>query len=269
MSKRRYFKEGGGTIDISAAKIGISKWDWVFVDGDNKEEAIKVMKENGFDVLPIRNTDSSFTHYYSTAEWGNFEHLNKLRIKDAPSIYYKTSFRDLVRRFREEDKFFYFLVDSSEVLGLVSFVNLNSLMVYNYLFRVIADIESSLFNLFRQELDEEKVIQRFENSSDKTLNKLAKEYKEEVDENQNNDFFQTLYFSNIEFLLKEFVGQLPPNKKKLARFAKNFNGENGAYCKIRNKVMHTTRRLLSDMESIDRIDKLLTDYDKIIEIVEG
>ena len=140
-------------IEVSASQIGISKWNWISIKSNDETQALSLMKTNRFDVLPIENEDGTVTSFFSTQEWNKYDSLNKSRIKDAATIYYRLSLKDLVRKFKEEERHFYFMTDYNEVLGLVSFVNLNCQLVYNYLFFIIADIERSVSEILKKYID--------------------------------------------------------------------------------------------------------------------
>jgi hypothetical protein len=90
-------------IMLNASQIGISKWRWDFVNAVcNKEAAMSIMKEKKYDVLPIINEDSKFSSFYSTWSWGEYNELNRNQIDSSRRIYYKMSFRDLVKKFAEK-----------------------------------------------------------------------------------------------------------------------------------------------------------------------
>ena len=262
-NKFRYYP----SIDVIASQIGISKWNWVDIKEHNEEKAKAIMRENRFDVLPITEKDKTVNYYYSTQEWNNYESLNKLPIDNAPKIYYQMSLRDLIRKFnKERNHYYYFLTDENEVLGLVSYVNLNSQLVYNYLFQVLSDIERSILNFLKNYISQEEIIREFSNSDNKHLIELVKMFEEAIAYNSDSDIFQHLYLQDIGILLKKFENKLPNDKKKLLSFRKKFSPEN-TYTILRNKVMHPVRPILTEPNTISKINELLDDYEIITTLV--
>lgn len=254
-------------IEVSASQIGISKWNWTSIKSNDEAQALSQMKSNRFDVLPIENEDGTVTSFFSTQEWNVYDSLNKSRIKDASTIYYRVSLKDLVRKFKEEERHFYFLTDYKDILGLVSYVNLNCQLVYNYLFFVIADIERSVSGLLKENVDQADILSNFKESQDKHLTELYASFQSSIESNNDSDIFQHMYLQTIGITLKKFNSRLPGDCKKLNKYSSKF-GTEGVYNLVRRKVMHPVRPILSDKESINQIDELLTDYVEIKAIIE-
>ena len=256
-------------ISISASQIGISKWNWIYHDfNKTEEEALSIMKNNRFDVLPILESDGTYKNYYCTQEWNNYNNLNKLKIRDTSTIYYRLSFRDLIKKFKNDDKYYYFLTNYEEILGLVSYVNLNCQLVYNYLFYIISDIEKSISQILQENIPLNILIEEFSKSTDKHIVELLENYCKSKNENSDTNIFQQMYLQTLGITIHKFHNTLPDNFKKLNKFSKKFNS-NGLYTEIRNKIMHPVRPILSNHESINKIDELLNDYDEIKQIIES
>ena len=255
------------TVEVSASQIGISRWNWVSTNSFDQEKAIKIMKAKRFDVLPIENEDGSITSYFATQEWNVYDNLNKIKIQDAQTIYYRLSLKDLVRKFKNDERHYYFLTDYEQILGLVSFVNLNCQLVYNYLFFIIADIERSVSGLLKRYVAQEKILIEFEKSEDNHLNELSTAFRQSVDTNNDSDIFQYMYLQTLGIMVKKILSKLPDEYKRLGKYSSKF-GSQGVYNLIRQKVMHPVRPILSDTKSIYQIDELLTDYNEIRNITE-
>ena len=254
------------SIDVTAAQIGINKWNWVTINNENEEGAVKIMKSNRWDVLPIKNKNNTFTKYFSTREWNNYEKLNLNKIRISQTIYYRLSLRDLIRKFYKEGKHYYFLSDYDQILGLVSLVNINCQMVYNYLYHVIADIERSIAGLLKQYVHQEDILKVFSNSSNKQLLNVKNAFEKDLQKNKDNSIFDYMYLSTISITLKKFIDKLPNNKRALGEFCQKFNA-NGKYNLIRNKIMHPVKSILDDKPTLADLDELLTDYTIIKEII--
>ena len=266
MDIRKHF-EYNPAIDVTAAHIGINKWDWETIDSENEEEALKIMKANRWDVLPIKNEDNTFTKYFSTREWNNYEKLNLNIIQESQKIYYRSSLRDLIRMFNKEHRHYYFLTDYNQILGLVSFVNINCQMVYNYLFQVISDIERSIAKLLEENIPQDDILLEFSNSSDKHLKKIKKKFDEAIQKNRDNTIFEHMYLQTLGITLKKFLNRLPDNKKKLWKFSSKFGSE-GIYNTIRQTIAHPVRPILNDKSTLAKLDELLADYIEIKKIIK-
>ncbi|MDT8415541.1 MAG: hypothetical protein RQ735_09205 [Flavobacteriaceae bacterium] len=196
-------------IEVSASQIGISKWNWITTDSANEEKAKIIMKKNRFDVLPIEDENGNVNSYFSTQEWNIYDSLNRNKIKDTQTIYYRLSLKDLVKKFRKKGRHYYFLTDNEEILGLVSYVNLNCQLVYNYLFFVIADIERSVSEILKKHISQDKILTEFENATDNHLQELLKTFKENIKTNHDIDIFQHMYLQTVGITLKKFIIDLP------------------------------------------------------------
>lgn len=255
-------------VEVSASQIGISKWDWISTKSRDERLAVEIMKINRFDVLPIENEDGTFNSYFSTREWNVYSSLNKNKINDAQTIYYRLSLRDLIKKFKKDERHYYFLTDYDQILGLVSYVNLNCQLVYNYLFFIIADIERSVSGILKKYVCQEKILSEFKKSDDRHLLDLSNIFQKDIDENNDSDIFQRMYLQTIGITLKKFISELPNEYKPLNKYSSKF-GTEGVYNLVRKKVMHPVRPILSDDESINQIDELLNDYIEIKNIAES
>ncbi len=255
-------------VEVSASQIGISRWDWISTKSTDEKLAIEIMQNKRFDVLPIENEDGTYSSYFSTQEWNVYSSLNKTKINEAQTIYYRLSLKDLIRKFKNEDRHYYFLTDYDQILGLVSYVNLNCQLVYNYLFFILADIERSVSEILKKYVSQDEILTEFKNSDDKHLSELSKSFEKNIDENNDSDIFQHLYLQTVGIALKKFVNKLPSEYKPLNKYSSKF-GSQGVYNLVRQKVMHPVRPILSDKKSINEIDELLNDYIEIKSIVES
>jgi len=249
-------------LDVTVAQIGVSKWNWIYTENDNEEAAKQIMQENRFDVLPIKNNSGIFIEYYSTQKFNDYSSLNRLKIKDENTIYYRLSLKDLVRKFHETEDLFFFLTDYDEILGLVSYVNLNCHLVYNYLFSIISNMERQVSNLLKLHLDSTELIKQFVQSGNDEIHQLAIRFLEKEVNNHDLDFFEHLYLSSLSFVIKKNINKLPEDLRILGSYSKKF-GVGNVYNLLRNKVMHPVRPILSDKESISQIHELLEDYSEL------
>ncbi|MCO4293068.1 hypothetical protein NF867_09350 [Solitalea sp. MAHUQ-68] len=264
MDIRKYF-DYNPILDLTAAQIGINKWDWFSINNENETEALELMKKNRFDVLPI-SQNGKILKYFSTREWNIYNNLNLTKIGEGDTIYYRLSFIDLVRKFNKEERHFYFLTNYQEILGLVSYVNLNCQAVYNYLYEVFADIEQSIVYLLKKHIEQNDIIKEFKKSNDKHLEAVVRNFDESLKTGSDNSIFEHMYLQTIGITLNKFVNTLPVEFKILNKFSSKFSA-NGLYSQLRNKVMHPVRPILNEKETMQKIDELLKDYLEIKEIL--
>lgn len=265
MNVRNYFNYIPN-IDLTAAHIGMNRWDWISISSKNITEAHLIMKNQRFDVLPISNSNGLVESFFLTKEWNNFDKIKEYPLKDYHRIYYRTSFSDLIRKFSEEGSVFYFLTNHKEILGLVSIVNLNSHLVYSYLFQLISNIEIKLAESIENCLPLEKVIQTFESSTDKHLIKILERYKLKVASGSDDSIFSLMYLQTLGILLKKFANDLPESLKPVLKFQKKF-GAGNLYTELRNSIMHPVNTIVNGIDDVDKLSEFLTDYDDIIEIL--
>lgn len=265
MDIRKHF-EYNPTLDLTAAHIGINKWDWETINTEDEEVAKKIMKAKKYDVLPILGADGKVLKYFSTRVWNNYDNLNLNNIEQTNSIYYRLSLADLIRKFNEESRHYYFLTNHKDVLGLVSFVNINCQAVYNYLFQIIADMERSIAYLLKEHVDQGDILQYFKSSGDDHLREVAKTFEDSTKPGQDNTIFEHMYLQTVGITLSKFHNQLPDNFKKLNKYSSKFS-INQVYWKLRNRVDHPVRPILNDSATIKDIDELLRDYSDIKEIL--
>jgi hypothetical protein len=265
------------SIDLNAAHIGINRWNWDKIEQDDIEMAKSIMSSKRYDVLPIEIPGRRVEEYFATEHWNKFKpaeiEIEKRRIQDAPKIYYRLSFNDLIRKFKNHGSHYYFLINSDDVLGLVSKANLHHQAVYNYMYFVLSDLEKSFRDFFRSNLDEDAVEKLLGEKSrnDKRLTKVLDQYEVAKKHNRDTDIFDCTYITDLSIFLKHF------NKLKL-KSAQNLNPElrrigkefaaKKPYSIIRNDVAHNNT-IFSTPESIEHIDHLLSDYQRVKEILSN
>lgn len=253
-------------IDLTAAQIGINKWYWETIDSEDEDMAKAMMKEKRYDVLPIKELNGKVNKSFTTRNWNQYENLNLTKIDSSNSIYYRLSFIELIKKFKTEKTHFYFLINNNEVLGLVSYVNINCQAVYTYLYQVIADMEQSIANLLKEHINQNDILALFENSEDKHIHEVLYTFNTTISEGSDNSIFEHMYLQTVGITLGKFYNKLPEQYRILNKYTRKFSA-NGIYNLLRNKVMHPVCPILNDSESISEIDCLLTDYLEIKEIL--
>jgi hypothetical protein len=262
MDTKSYFKIIP-SYDLTAAQIGISKWDWDCIGSSDEAKARDIMIEKRYDVLPIVEPDGQTYRFFCTREWNNYSSLNELRIDDHTAIYYRTSLLDLVKKFKEEGRHYYFLKDHNNIVGLVSLVNLNDPTVYNYLYQILADIERKFSLILKtSSVSEELILDYFLNSSDEHLKDIAKNYRDQKGKGLEISLYDHMYLQSIGIAFKYFNNKLDVRFRKLTSFTKKMSSI-GSYNHIRNNIMHPVKSLITSKASLSQLNELLDDFEII------
>lgn len=260
MNVKKYFNYSPD-LELTVAQIGINKWDWEATTRFDEGYARKVMELNRFDILPIQN-DDKIEHYYQTEKWGDYSKVHFRSITRDDQIYYRLSFIDLIRRMIHEDKYHYFLSDSSGVLGLVSLNNLNCLAVYNYIYQITASLERIVSDYLKRVLDENHVLEILRNTNDKQANSIAVTFDKQKTKNNENSIFQYLFFPTIGTLLSHSKEIIEGDCPELLEYRTKFSAGN-LYWDIRNTVSHPIKPLFLNAESVIGVNEMITDYVEI------
>lgn len=260
MDLKRYFQYSP-ELELTAAQIGINKWDWEKAPNEEQTHAKRIMELNRFDILPI-DKNNQITHYFKTETWGDFSKITLKQITSEDKIYYRTSFLDLIKKMITEDKYFYFLSNSSEVLGLVSMNNLNCLAVYNFIYQITASLEQMVSNFLKNELKEQQVLEWLEQTSDQQAKKVVESYRKLENKNKENSIFEFMFFPTLGTLLNKASETINKSKPELLNYRKKFcAGE--LYWEIRNTVSHPVKPLFKDKNSVRKVNQLISDYNEI------
>jgi len=255
------------SYELTASQIGIGKWNWISAKNTVKKGAQQTMKRFSFDVLPITRKDGQVLEYFKTREFGKFEEIEHFLIKEEDKLYYRTRFLDIIKNMIKSKRTFYFLCDSENILGLISINNLNSIVVYNYLYQIISNLEKNLSMFLQKITTEEEIVHILENTSDTQANETAISYKKSKSKNSNNTIYEHLYFSTISTLLKNLSFKLDGEYSQLLKYRKKFSPEN-TYGVLRNKVAHPIKPIFKSYDDLILVNDLMDDAEKINQIVK-
>ena len=269
MNELKYFKSEP-ELDLTAAHIGISRFDWVCVENYQVSEAHEKMKFHRFDVLPVLE-NGVIAGYYETQQWGNFNDAPVFKSIDAaPKVYFRMSVFDLLRKIDSEKQLFYFLESSSGIIGLVTIGNLNFKAVYAQVFQLIIGIEKSMSRIISQFIDENEILESFRQTSDTTCNKIAEQHAADVISNADVSLFEKMYLPHYSVILKKFEDRFPENAKTVCIYQKKF-GPNMVLNSVRNRAAHPNRSLVncdSPLTSVAEIVEVIDAYSTINKIAE-
>lgn len=253
-------------VNLSAAHIGLPIWKWHYIVEKNEEQAKKIMRSKRYDILPVRDQKKRFKNYYSTRYPNNYDYLNLGLIHDAGKIYYRTSFRDLIKKIANEGGTHYFLINYEKVIGFITLADFNGDAVKNHLYTILSDMERSFCDLFRKHFTEDDVVEALKGSSNYKDNEVLNEYEKAKANNVDIDIYHHMYLDTIGTVLKKLGNKLPGRIKKLNKFQRKF-GSDSLYNKIRNPIMHPVKSLVHNHGSIIQINELLNDYADIKRIL--
>jgi hypothetical protein len=218
-------------INVYAAQIGISSLNWDYTDSEESTEKIKqFMVENSYDILPIRESGANYNQYYHL---DGGELIRKTIAKD-DQVYYLTRLYDLIRLMNDQSRSYYFLSDHSEIVGLVSNVNLNSKNVYTYFYNKLSHVEIELGRFASKYLSDNQIENYLKLLDSDNSGKVLKRFNEDVGKGLENGLVEYLYLSQFESIISKFrlFSLLKYTSRK--EFEKELKPVNG----IRNWIAH-------------------------------
>ena len=263
MNLTKYFQYNP-ELDLTVAQIGMSKWNWQTISHTNSKRARDIMFSEQFDILPIVHNGGVHS-YFKTCKYGDYSSVELLEIQKEDLIYYRLSFFDLLRRMQKDQRVYYFLTDSSDILGFINLPQLNCLAVYNYLYQVIANLERKMIEYIKSISNEDEVIEILKNSKDNNAADSVKKYEELKKKNLNNSIFEHIYFSSLNTILKRISKKHKINKE-VSNLRKHFS-PNQRLTNLRNKVAHPVRSIFNSPESINEVNDVIQTCNKLISIL--
>ena len=250
-----YFQDEG-QVRITAASVGISKIRWTSVKQEEIDEGrhLELMKKNRFDHLPIEPTQGPITEFLKTSEPNNFKNIERHKIKYEDIIPLDTSIREVIERFANSNRTFFFLRYQKNISGLITLGNLNCKQVQVYLFSLICDLERELGEFLNSNLENQEIRDWVESMSYSSeykakYKKMLRTYDDLVNldlENQLTEHFFLLDFFSI-FMEKQMYVKFD---YKLEEWD-DLNTIND----LRNRVAHPTKSLLDKKNDIHNLQK--------------
>lgn len=245
-----YFQDEG-YVKITAASVGISKLRWISI----KEDEIKsnghfeLMTSHRFDHLPIESTNGTITEFFKTVVPNDFTNIERHKIKYNDVISLETNIRDVIERFANDNRTFFFLSYQRNISGLITLGNLNCKQVQIYIFSLICELERELEFFLNLNLNNLEIKDWVESKVEK--NKAGNKYKlilrnynslTKFDlENQLTEHFFLIDFFSI-IMEKKLYMKLDFSEKEW----EEFNSIN----ELRNRIAHPTRSLLDGNNDI-------------------
>ncbi len=254
--------------DLFASQIGVSRWDWEFAKSSTDEETAKViMSENKYDVLPIKE-NNEYKEYFATRTWNKYTSLNLYKIEDANTIYYRLTFRDLIKKFSSSlNKRYFFLTSHDDhIIGLISLVNFNSLPVYNYLYQEIASFEINMTEFLKKYISEEEIVLCLEkDTSDDSKNSLAR-YNELYKKGNHGSIYDYLYLNSFNSIITKNIDKIPDKHRKIINISRKIQHN---FTNVRNTVMHPSKSLFIDHDSFKKVTEVLENSNALYEFINS
>lgn len=195
-------------IKVTAAQIGISKEKWESVGPEiSDHEALQILQDKSYHVLPIVDTSGKCVTFWELTTENGIVSAKKKNIEDANKISYLTDLKKLLYQFKQSESNYFYLIESGNINGLVSQVNLNSKPVYTYFYNLLSYCEIDLGLWIKSLVKEDEVIsllssKNYQSSKDLSIETL-KRYHFDKESNTQNHIIEYLYFSQFEYILKK------------------------------------------------------------------
>lgn len=242
------------SVEVDAAMIGIGRSRWVSIKPEDESvtKAIALMKQGRFDVLPIDPGDSYPIYDYFSTDQPHYwtpETVKKQSLKHSDVLSAQTPIIDVLEKLVRDHRSFFFLSHADKIVGLVSFVNLNSREVRVYLYSMICEFETRLVRLLKKNpLSEEWILSEMKESAKKS-------YYQDQAAGYDNDITEYLYLSDLLEIIRKSELYKTMGYTGTNQF-KKLNSLN----ELRNQIMHPQRSLVNNEASLhqlwERIDRL-------------
>ncbi len=241
-------------IDITAATIGINKDDWYCYKPDMlQNDILNTMKTKKFDIVPIQNKSNIVKTFYTIES----SQLKTNSISEDDKIYYLTHVLDVVWKMNKLQKTHFFLSngrDENDIVGLLSLSNFNCREFYIFLFNIISYIEREFATLIKSDQKEAfKILEKCAQNDELKgqLNLIKDRFNLDVKNDNENDYKEYLYLSQIIQLIKEEKKYLDLGYSK----ENDFESGTGQLKSLRNNIAHPVKSLVRNLSDLSLLQK--------------
>lgn len=264
MTEDFYFLDEGN-VKISAASVGISRQRWSCIKENeiSNGKYIDIMKSNRFDQLPIISNNGSVNEYFKTTNPNDFTLVEKLKITYDDIIPLDTNIKDVIDKFVNIERNFYFLSFYRNISGLITLGNLNCKQVQIFLFSLVCELERELgyfLNTNKSNIEIENwMISNIKsgNPDDKFL-LILNNYKNLIKFDLENQLTEHLYL--VDFF--EIISDL--ELYKILNFSKTKWNSYSSINELRKRVAHPTRNIIDKGNSIFDLKNKLNKIDDLL-----
>jgi len=227
---------------------------------DTVGDHVEKLREKGFSILPIRRNGQ--IKYYA-----RLDDLEKappstplsdvcLPITEDVVLSPSTLLSQLLEKLTEND--FYFIKEERNIIGIVTYADLNNRGVKLLFYPLLIELESLLSSLVRSKYDSDSLLKRFGNViRSESIGNWMKDRLKDVDAH----LVEYLCFSELVEILgqdKELRDRL--GFKSKSEVDKELRGLN----ELRNRVMHAPRSLIRSRDEVGRLNEWYHKLERIL-----
>lgn len=252
------FFQDEGQVKITAASVGISRLRWTSVGENeiNSNRHLELMKNHRFDHLPIVPEVGTVTEFFKTSEPNKFDKIERHKINYDDVIPLDTNIRDVIDKFANQRKTFYFLRYQKKISGLITLGNLNCKQVQVYIFSLICELERELGDFLNSKLTNKEIKEwitcKIDTNNPQDKYKLIlKNYENltnvDLENRLTEHFFLVDFFKVITD--KKLYTELSYTKPEWIELS--------SINELRKRIAHPTRSLIDQENNIFKLQKRL------------
>jgi hypothetical protein len=258
---------------VTAASVGISRKRWISTTREeiDSDEAIKVMAENRFDILPIvdlENEKEVVRSYYKTIKKGDYSKADIHDIKGTDLMRQERNIRTVIRRMALEGRDFFFLIHNHVISGMISSANLNSRKVQAFVFHLIIELETALAEYLQEMVDNSTIIRWVEQNAESKKGKakgMIKAFKTNrskgletsiVEHFFLRDLFDAIY--NLDKPISSALNKILPKDESI------FETQREELNTLRNLASHPVRSMINEDDTLQKLNSRLELLDEML-----
>ena len=250
------FFQDEGQVKITAASVGISRLRWTSVKESeiNSNIHLELMWKNRFDHLPIEPETGTITEFFKTVKPNKYDKIERLKINYNDVIPLDTNIRDVIDKFANQKKTFFFLRYQKSISGLITLGNLNCKQVQIYIFSLICELERELGDYLNSKLTDKEIKEWINGKIDvSNPNDKYKLILENYENLTNSDLENRL---TEHFFLVDFF-KIITDKNIYSEFGYTKSGweDLSSINELRKRIAHPTRSLIDNENNIFKLQK--------------
>lgn len=238
---------------FNTSTIAIYRSEWTSIEPEDAtiSNAVKIMKENRYDVLPIESDKQNKIiecFYTNTINTWTEESVNRKKIKDDDILPIEVTFDDLIDRFNITNRLFFFLSSDGQIKALITRANLNERPIKAWLYTMLCALEMNLGKFIKSEkFTDEDILKQL---TDDRKKKVYNNYEEDQELGVENNLVEYLYLSDLINICR---------KKKLYKKLKYSSAtkfkELNTLNELRRQVMHPVSAIIDRKNTLRKLSK--------------